>query len=93
MNLKYSFLLTLLILPCFTASEDILYPQEFEEKADSLIDLTETNFDQNVFSGDNDRWFVMFYARWCPHCQDATSLFNELAKALDGKVKIGRVDW
>ena len=93
MNLKHYILLTLLILPSLLQSQETFNPPNIEEKAYSLIDLTEGNFDQNVLSGDNDRWFVMFYAPWCPHCQEATPILNELARALDGKVKIGRVDW
>lgn len=93
MNLKYSLLLTLLILPCLLQGQEVFNPQNFEEAANFPIDLNEQNFEREVFFGENGRWFVMFYTGWCPHSQEAMPILNELAQALDINVKIGRVDW
>ncbi|ABO98241.1 predicted protein, partial [Ostreococcus lucimarinus CCE9901] len=37
-------------------------------------------------------WFISFYAPWCGHCQQMKSQFEELAKALNGFVRVGAVN-
>ncbi len=53
--------------------------------------LTDSNFDQNVF-GDENAWFVEFYAPWCGHCKNLAPEYAELATSLKGEVKVAKVD-
>lgn len=68
-------------------------PEITEERADSLIDLCDDDFESNVFSQDKEKWFVMFYAPWCPHCEAAMPEFGEFANSLKDQVSVARVDW
>ena len=68
-------------------------PEVPTEGTDSLIDLNKNNFNTKVFENEDDRWLIMFYAPWCPHCRHAMPTFRELARTLNSHVKVGRVDW
>ncbi|VDL84223.1 unnamed protein product [Nippostrongylus brasiliensis] len=37
-------------------------------------------------------WLVDFFAPWCGHCIQFAPVYEQIAKALDGKVKVGKVD-
>jgi len=64
-----------------------------EEEAMSAVDLTETNFKEQVGSGPH---FIMFFAPWCGHCKRLAPTWEELAvkhnKAEEKEVTIGKVD-
>lgn len=66
-------------------------PEEISTDFQNLVELTDRNFDNQV--KDQDRWFVMFYLPWCRHCEEIMPRFDELANALQGQVKLGKVDW
>jgi len=58
-------------------------------KSDSdTIKLDNSNF-QQILTGD---WLVAFYADWCPHCKKVSVDYEDVAKQLKDKVKVGRVN-
>ncbi|RCN39571.1 thioredoxin [Ancylostoma caninum] len=40
----------------------------------------------------DEPWIVDFYAPWCGHCVQFAPVYEQIAKALDGKVKLAKVD-
>ncbi|KAF0687293.1 Aste57867_20959 [Aphanomyces stellatus] len=56
--------------------------------------LTPETFDdvtQLSTSGTGD-WFVMFYSPSCPYYQDVAPAFDAVAKQVEGRVRLGKVD-
>ncbi|KAH8884767.1 thioredoxin-like protein [Thozetella sp. PMI_491] len=39
-----------------------------------------------------ESWFIKFYAPWCHHCQAMAPNWEQLAKAMEGKLNIGEVN-
>jgi len=62
-----------------------------EKKAapSDVVTLTEANFDTHT---NTDTWFLEFYAPWCGHCKRLAPVYEEVATALKGKVKVGKVN-
>lgn len=56
-----------------------------------LIDLTDANFEREVLKTDLPV-LVDFWAPWCGPCQMAEPAVEELAKELEGKLKIGKLN-
>jgi thioredoxin 1 len=59
--------------------------------ADSIVTLTEDNFDAEVLSSENPV-LVDFWAEWCGPCKMLAPALDELSGEIDGKGKIGKVD-
>ncbi|CAF0707832.1 unnamed protein product, partial [Brachionus calyciflorus] len=61
-----------------------------------VITLSRSDFRQTVVNS-NTIWFINFYSTQCSHCHELAPTWRELAKLLDGVVKIGAVncmdDW
>jgi DnaJ family protein C protein 10 len=55
-----------------------------------------TNLDASKFHSEvlqsNDPWIVDFYAPWCGHCQVFAPEFEHVAKAVEGRVRAGKVN-
>jgi DnaJ homolog subfamily C member 10 len=71
-----------------------------------VITLSRSDFIQSVLGGSSDSslgaeesniWFVNFYSTQCSHCHELAPTWRELARQLDGVVRIGAVncmdDW
>ena len=59
-----------------------------------IIVLNETNFDNLIQSNLNNKWFVMFYSSWCPHCQKIVPILQELAQNLSTElINYAILDW
>jgi len=61
-------------------------------KGESVIELTDRNFEEKVMKDENGVWFVEFYAPWCGHCKNLAPIWEDLAFKLKGKVNVGKVD-
>ena len=57
----------------------------------SVMHITKTNYDELVKKSDKPV-LLDFWARWCGPCLMLAPTIEELAKELDGKVKVGKVN-
>ena len=55
------------------------------------MEFTDQNFDQEVIKSDKPT-LVDFWAPWCGPCQMMGPIVSELAKELEGKAKIGKLN-
>jgi protein disulfide-isomerase A6 len=56
-----------------------------------VIELTDSNFEKTVLDSD-DVWLIEFFAPWCGHCKNLAPHWEDAAKQLKGKVKLGALD-
>jgi len=56
-----------------------------------VIELTDQNFEKEVLQSDIPV-LVDFWAPWCQPCLMMAPILDELAKELDGKIKIVKID-
>ena len=56
-----------------------------------IININSGNFDQAVLKSDKPV-LVDFYAKWCSPCQQMSLVVDEIAKEMDGKINVGKVD-
>ena len=55
------------------------------------VTLTDANFEQEVIKSDK-AVLVDFWAPWCGPCQMMGPIIEELAKAMEGKAKVGKLN-
>ena len=55
------------------------------------MEFTDQNFDQEVIKN-NGLVLVDFWAPWCGPCQMMGPVIDELAKEMEGKIKMGKVN-
>jgi protein disulfide-isomerase A6 len=63
----------------------------FYAKTSGVIILDSKNFKKEVINSD-ELWLVEFFAPWCGHCKALKPVWEKVAKALKGVVKVGAVD-
>lgn len=56
-----------------------------------MLILDDSNFETEVLKSDLPV-LVDFFAQWCPPCQMLGPIIEELAKEIEGKVKVVKVD-
>lgn len=66
------------------AQEDLEVPEE----AGEILDLDRSNISL-AYKGD---WILVVYAEWCSHCHRLMQVLPDVAKELDGKVKVARLE-
>jgi thioredoxin 1 len=59
--------------------------------SDNVVELTDSNFDQEVNQSDKPV-LVDFWADWCQPCKMLAPTIEEIAYVYAGKVKVGKVD-
>eukprot|EP01138_Halocafeteria_seosinensis_P006675 gb/GECG01006823.1/.p1 GENE.gb/GECG01006823.1/~~gb/GECG01006823.1/.p1 ORF type:complete len:367 (+),score=70.44 gb/GECG01006823.1/:1-1101(+) len=67
--------------------------KKVKEPSDAVVDLTSTNFEQNVLDPSKAA-LVEFFAPWCGHCKKLKPIYQQLAEVFEGDedVVIGAVD-
>ena len=55
------------------------------------MEFTDANFEQEVLKSDKPV-LVDFWAPWCGPCKMIGPIIEELAKTMDGKAKVGKVN-
>ncbi|KAK2560566.1 DnaJ-like protein subfamily C member 10 [Acropora cervicornis] len=56
-----------------------------------IITLSYSDFDVSV-EGSDDIWFINFYSPYCSHCHDLAPAWREVARELEGVLRIGAVN-
>lgn len=56
-----------------------------------LIKVDTKNFNEEVLNSDKPV-LIDFYADWCGPCKMMAPIIEEVAKELDGKVKVGKIN-
>ena len=57
----------------------------------SVLKFEEGNFEEEVLKNEG-RVLVDFYADWCGPCKMMSPIIDDIAKELEGKVKVGKVN-
>ena len=77
--------LVLILLVCAVLCED-----------DNFVELNDKDFEEGrVLNKDmkiNGKWFIKFYAPWCPHCQRLAPEWLQMAPLVKEHCKTGGVD-
>ncbi|KAG0502778.1 hypothetical protein HPP92_002850 [Vanilla planifolia] len=83
--LRLSHVLALLLLQLFSIP--------FLKASAEVITLTSDTFTDKVKEKDTV-WFVKFCVPWCKHCKKLGTLWEDMAKAIEGEdeIEIGEVD-
>ncbi|CAF0832321.1 unnamed protein product [Didymodactylos carnosus] len=69
------------------------YKQNFGiyDEDPEIITLSRTDFLQSI-DGTQDIWFINYYSPQCGHCHDLAPVWREIAKVLEGVIRIGAVN-
>ena len=62
-----------------------------EEKNMSMLTFEEKNFEEEVLKSEG-KVLVDFYADWCGPCRMMSPVIDDIAKELEGNVKVGKVN-
>ncbi len=57
----------------------------------SMLTFEEKNFEEEVLKAEG-KVIVDFYADWCGPCRMMSPVIDDIAKELEGKVKVGKVN-
>lgn len=62
--------------------------QDLPEELGQVLDLDYSNISL-AYKGD---WVLVIYAEWCPHCHSLMGILPEVAKEVEGKASVARVE-
>lgn len=92
MNFKVELLVLIFCLGVAVGASEAEKPAP--ESPTKVITLNEENFDRELSRNPKEKWFVMFFAKWCGHCQHLKPEWAKLAEELEGSnYRIAMVDW
>lgn len=57
-----------------------------------VLEVTESNFDQEVKNSDTPVVVVDFWAPWCGPCRKISPIIDEISEEFTGKVKVVKVN-
>ena len=56
-----------------------------------MLSLNENNFEEEVLKS-GGKVLIDFYADWCGPCRMMSPVIDDIAKELEGKVKVGKIN-
>lgn len=59
--------------------------------SDGIVNLTDNEFDSQVLKAPQPT-LVDFWAEWCAPCRALTPIVQEVAKAYEGKLQVGKMN-
>jgi len=65
------------------------FPRFISDPNGEVVILNSENFNRLTQVG---FWFIEYFAPWCGHCKKLSPVWDSLAKALRGRVNVGKVD-
>ena len=68
-----------------------VYNKKEGGKIMDVLKITSENFEQEVINADK-MVVVDFYADWCGPCKMMAPIIEEIAKELEGKAKVGKIN-
>ncbi len=63
-----------------------------KKDSSAFVNINDTNLESKI-NNTHQKWFIMFYEAWCPHCKKVFPTINEVAQRLNETVFFGMVDW
>ncbi|CAF3957073.1 unnamed protein product [Rotaria magnacalcarata] len=63
----------------------------FQNLPSKVVEVDGKNFSTNILR-DSKPWLIDFYAPWCGHCHQFSPIFEGVARRLDGKVNLGKIN-
>lgn len=86
-------MINFLILLFVFSGSSFFNVQALNKKNSSIfVNINDTNLESRI-NNTHQKWFIMFYEAWCPHCKKVFPIINEVAQKLNEKVFFGMVDW
>ena len=70
---------------------NFVYNKKEGGKIMDVLKITSENFEQEVINADK-MVVVDFYADWCGPCKMMAPIIEEIAKELEGKAKVGKIN-
>jgi len=83
---------TTILLLLLLSTNIVVHSSEIGKPHDTVIPLTDENFESHLNDPSNGLWLLKFYAPWCGHCKQLEPKLDQAAPYLSGKMAIGKID-
>eukprot|EP01090_Pellita_catalonica_P002895 TRINITY_DN12516_c0_g1_i1.p1 TRINITY_DN12516_c0_g1~~TRINITY_DN12516_c0_g1_i1.p1 ORF type:complete len:213 (-),score=19.36 TRINITY_DN12516_c0_g1_i1:15-653(-) len=60
--------------------------------ASDVVEITDKNYQSELYNNREKPWLIYIYAPWCGHCKKLAPTWEQLATNLKGRVNVGKID-